>query len=198
MASSFEALSFLLVAWTRVPGPGSRSNSLPPSSSQMPPEARIWFATITRAPAVPKKVSLSAVSPISPQRITRPILWRQGAALTIGQNKGKINQNRGLDNDSRAEDHPLLYHRLGDRLLYSLWPGRWVDAVIDPGTHGAALHPPHLEVETRLSGSVPSTTFQAKKGHRIFGGSGSYYPRLQALQIGHRLQRPQHMGGLCP
>ena len=42
-----------------VPGPGSRSISLPLRLSHKPPEARIWLATIILAPAVPRKVMLS-------------------------------------------------------------------------------------------------------------------------------------------
>lgn len=42
-----------------VPGPGSRSISVPLKLSHKPPEARIWLATIILAPAVPRKVMVS-------------------------------------------------------------------------------------------------------------------------------------------
>jgi len=59
IALSLLALSFLFVDWTMVPGPGSRSISVPLKSSHKPPEARIWLATIILAPAVPRKVMVS-------------------------------------------------------------------------------------------------------------------------------------------
>jgi len=42
-----------------LPGPGSRSISVPLKFSHKPPEARIWLATIILAPAVPRKVMVS-------------------------------------------------------------------------------------------------------------------------------------------
>ena len=43
------------------PGPGSTSISVPPRFSHMPPEARSWLITTNRAPAVPRKVIVSAI-----------------------------------------------------------------------------------------------------------------------------------------
>ncbi|MBA7549301.1 hypothetical protein ES705_41780 [subsurface metagenome] len=59
IALSLSALSFLFVDRTMVPGPGSRSISVPLKLSHRPPEARIWLATIILAPAVPRKVMVS-------------------------------------------------------------------------------------------------------------------------------------------
>ena len=56
IALSLSALSFRFVDWTMVPGPGSRSISVPLKLSHKPPDARIWLATIILAPAVPRKV----------------------------------------------------------------------------------------------------------------------------------------------
>lgn len=56
MALSFSALSFRLVDWTRLPGPGSSRISVPSRSNHKPPEAVSCLVTIKRAPAVPKKV----------------------------------------------------------------------------------------------------------------------------------------------
>ncbi len=56
MAFSFVALSLHLQARTSVPGAGSSSIWVPPRLNQMPPEASIWLATMTLAPAVPRKV----------------------------------------------------------------------------------------------------------------------------------------------
>jgi len=59
IALSLSALIFLFVDWTMVPGPESRSISVPLKLSHKPPEARIWLPTIILAPAVPRKVIVS-------------------------------------------------------------------------------------------------------------------------------------------
>ena len=59
IALSLSALSFLLVACTMQPGPGSTSISVPSKLSHRPPEARSCLVTTNLAPAVPRKVMVS-------------------------------------------------------------------------------------------------------------------------------------------